>query len=303
MPEGEHFSFLEKESWLSFREIERLVRAFVQIGVDKVRITGGEPLVRPGCADLVHRLSLIEGVKDLALTTNGSLLGKYALALKEAGLKRLTVSLDSLDTATFQQMNGVRQNPQEILAAIFQARRLGFEDIKVNCVLHKGRNEKDILPLARVFRNSGVVLRFIEYMDVGTRNQWRREQVVPSQAVLAKIEEEFPLQALSPNYLGEVASRYAYRDGGGEIGFISSVTQPFCRDCSRARVSADGHLYTCLFAQEGMALKPWLKQDDEALRGFIAGLWKKRRDRYSEERQTAGDFERDQKVEMFRIGG
>ncbi|MFC3551217.1 GTP 3',8-cyclase MoaA [Lysobacter cavernae] len=288
-------------SRLSFDEIETLVRGFVRLGVSKLRLTGGEPLLRKGLPQLVERLAAIEGLDDIALTTNGSLLAPQARALRAAGLSRITVSLDALDPQRFREMSGGRGDVAQVLAGIGAAQAAGFASIKLNCVVERGVNDDQVLPLVAHFRGSGHVLRFIEYMDVGTCNGWRRERVVPSSELRDRIAAHWPLQPLDAQYRGEVASRYAFADGQGEIGFVSSVSAPFCGDCHRARVSADGRLYTCLFAAEGHDLRPALAQGGPALIERVAGLWARRGDRYSELRDAVGSPRKH--VEMFLIGG
>lgn len=286
---------------LSFDEIETLVRGFVQLGVSKLRLTGGEPLLRKGLPRLIERLARIEGIEDIALTTNGSLLAPQARALREAGLGRLTVSLDALDPDRFRQMSGGRGEIATVLAGIEAAQAAGFGSIKLNCVVERGLNEDQVLPLVERFRGTGHVMRFIEYMDVGTCNGWARERVVPSAELRDRIAGRWPLRPLGANYRGEVASRYAFTDGAGEVGFVSSVSEPFCGDCHRARVSADGRLYTCLFASDGHDLRPTLSQGEAALREHVAALWMRRRDRYSEVRGAMSASRRH--VEMFLVGG
>lgn len=286
---------------LSFDEIETLVRGFASLGVSKLRLTGGEPLLRKGLPSLIERLSRIEGLDDIALTTNGSLLAAQARALRAAGLGRITVSLDALDADRFRQMSGGRGDIDAVLAGIDAAQAAGFASIKLNCVVERGINDDQILPLLERFRGSGHVLRFIEYMDVGTCNDWSRERVVPSAELRDRIAARWPLRPLEANYRGEVASRYAFEDGQGEVGFVSSVSEPFCGDCHRARVSADGRLYTCLFAGDGQDLRPALSQGVDALRDRVASVWTRRGDRYSEMRGDARASRRH--VEMFLIGG
>ncbi len=293
---------LDAASRLSFDQIETLVRAFVRLGVSKLRLTGGEPLLRKGLPDLVARLAVLPGLEDVALTTNGALLRAQAAALKQAGLRRLTVSLDALDAEVFAAMSGGRGRVQEVLAGIDAAVAAGFERIKINCVVQRGVNERQVLPLLEHFRGSGHVVRFIEYMDVGTRNGWRRDQMVPSAELRERIAVRWPLHPVQANYRGEVAERYAFDDGQGEIGFVSSVSAPFCGDCHRARVSADGHLYTCLFGSEGTDLRPALAQGEQALATHAAALWRQRDDRYSEQRDEAG-ARHGRPVEMYLIGG
>jgi GTP 3',8-cyclase len=299
---GKDFQFLPRAEILTFEEIERLVRIFVSLGVQKIRLTGGEPLVRRDLERLVEKLAKL-GDLDLTLTTNGSLLGQKARALVAAGLKRVTVSLDSLDDATFKRMNDADFPVAKVLAGIEAARAAGLAPIKINMVTKRGVNESSIVPMARYFKGTGMTLRFIEFMDVGSTNGWRLDDVVPAREIVAMIDGEMPLEPVQAGYRGEVAARYRYRDGGGEIGVISSVTQPFCADCTRARLSADGSLYTCLFATEGRDLRALLRSgasDDEITRA-IAAVWTDRTDRYSDLRSeaTAGLH----KIEMSFIGG
>ncbi len=297
---------LDAASRLSFDEIETLVRGFVQLGVRKLRLTGGEPLLRKRLPELVRRLAAIDGIEDLALTTNGSLLAAHAQALRTAGLLRITVSLDTLDPDLFRELSGGRGELAVVLAGIAAAKAAGFEPVKLNCVLQRDVNEDGILELAAFAREHGHLLRFIEYMDVGTCNGWSRERVVPSRDVRDRIHARWPLRPLDPNYRGEVAARHAYADGAGEVGFVSSVSAPFCGDCHRARVSADGQLYTCLFAGSGRPLRPLLARGEDALAQHVAGLWAQRADRYSETRHIeAGSDTRasHRHVEMFLVGG
>jgi cyclic pyranopterin phosphate synthase len=290
---------------MSFAEIETLVRGFVRLGVRKLRLTGGEPLLRRDLPELVRQLARIPGVEDIALTTNGVLLPKLARELRDAGLQRLTVSLDSLDPDTFRRLSGGRGEVGEVLDGIAAAERAGFEAIKINCVVMRGVNDEQVAALAERFRGTRHVLRFIEYMDVGTINGWRRDLVVSSAEVHARLHARWPLHALDANYRGEVARRHAFDDGAGEIGFISSVSQPFCGDCSRARLSADGRLYTCLFAQAGYDLREPLRAgaSDEELTRLIAARWSVRADRYSEQRAELRAAGNPEKVEMYSIGG
>jgi GTP 3',8-cyclase len=300
---GRDFQFLDRDELLSFEEIARLARIFVSLGVEKLRLTGGEPLVRRGLESLVSRLAVIDGVREVAMTTNGSLLASNARALKEAGLGRVTVSLDSLDDSVFQAMNDVGFPVARVLEGIEAAAAAGLAPVKVNMVVKRGVNEQSVLPMARYFRGSGHVLRFIEYMDVGTTNGWRLDEVVPAAELIRLIDREWPLEPVNPNYQGEVAARYRYRDGRGEIGVIASVTQPFCRDCTRARLSADGELFTCLFASRGHDLRSPLRTGatDDQIAGRLRSIWGGRADRYSELRSAA--TLRRAKVEMFHIGG
>jgi cyclic pyranopterin phosphate synthase len=292
---------LDAAARLSFDEMETLVRGFARLGTHKLRITGGEPLLRKRLPELIARLAKIEGIDDLALTTNGSLLAPHANALREAGLHRLTVSLDALDPDRFAAMSGGRGRLADVLAGLAAARAAGFERIKLNCVVQRGVNEDQVLPLAAFAREHGHVLRFIEYMDVGTCNGWRMQDVVPSAQLRDQLHARWPLRPLDPQYRGEVAARYAYADGGGEIGFVGSVTAPFCGDCHRARVSADGTLYTCLFAAEGRSLREALRQGEDALVEEVAQVWSRRVDRYSELRGAANAPKRH--VEMYLVGG
>ena len=288
-------------SRLSFDEIETLVRAFATVGMRTLRLTGGEPLLRRGLPDLVARLARIEGIEDLALTTNGSLLPRHAAALRAAGLSRLTVSLDTLDPARFSRLSGGRGDVAQVLNGIAAAQAAGFASLRINCVVQRGVNDGDVLALVEHFRGSGHVLRFIEYMDVGTCNGWDATRVVPTRELHAQVHARWPLRALAPARHGEVAQRHAFVDGGGEIGFVSSISAPFCGDCHRARVSADGKLYTCLFASTGTDLRPALRQGEAVLAGVVSDVWQRRADRYSQLRaETAG---RREAVEMYAIGG
>jgi len=293
---GKDFQFLPRAEILTFEEIERLAQIFVSLGVQKIRLTGGEPLVRRNLEVLVEKLAKI-GELDLTLTTNGSLLSQKARPLAEAGLRRVTVSLDSLDDATFKRMNDADFPVAKVLAGIEAAHAAGLAPIKINMVTKRGVNETSIVPMARYFKGTGMTLRFIEFMDVGSTNGWRLDDVV------AMIDREMPLEPVQSGYRGEVAARYRYKDGGGEIGVISSVTQPFCADCTRARLSADGALYTCLFATQGHDLRALLRSgaSDEEISSAIAAVWTERTDRYSDLRseQTAGLH----KIEMSFIGG
>ncbi len=302
---GTGYRFVPHDGLLRFAEIERLVRLFARLGVGKVRLTGGEPLLRPHVEELVAALRKVPGIDDIALTTNGSLLtAAKAQALKAAGLGRVTISLDSLRDETFQAMNDVGFPVARVLAAIEHAKAAGLP-VKLNMVVRRGLNDQDILAMAEHFRHTGHVLRFIEYMDVGNMNGWQPEDVVPAREVVARIAGRWPLEPLEPSRYGEVASRYAYRDGAGEIGVISSVSQPFCRTCTRARLSPEGRLYTCLFGTAGMDLRAPLREgaEDEEIFGLIAGAWRGREDRYSEIRSLLRARGSGEKVEMFRIGG
>jgi cyclic pyranopterin phosphate synthase len=300
---GRDYAFLPRAELLTFEEIARLVHVFVANGVEKIRLTGGEPLVRADLERLVAMLAVIDGVEDLTLTTNGSLLERKAQALHDAGLRRITVSLDSLDDLTFRLLNDVDFPVSRVLDGIVAAEAAGFAPIKVNMVVRRGINESSVVPMARHFRERGHILRFIEYMDVGHTNGWRLDDVMPAAEIIAAIDAEMPLEVVPPNYPGEVAARWRYRDGGGEVGVIASVTQPFCRDCTRARLSADGDLYTCLFAVAGHDLRGPLRAGatDDELSALVAGVWRTRDDRYSEVRSSATTGTR--KVEMSHIGG
>jgi GTP 3',8-cyclase len=299
---GKDYQFLPRAEILTFEEIERLVRIFVSLGVQKIRLTGGEPLVRRDLERLVEKLARI-GDLDLTLTTNGSLLSQKARSLADAGLRRVTVSLDSLDDATFRAMNDADFPVAKVLAGIEAAQSAGLAPIKINMVTKRGVNEASIVPMARYFKGTGMTLRFIEFMDVGSTNGWRLDDVVPAREIVAMIDREMPLEPVQAGYRGEVAARYRYTDGGGEIGVISSVTQPFCADCTRARLSADGSLYTCLFATEGHDLRALVRSaaSDDEITEVIAAVWTERTDRYSDLRseQTAGLH----KIEMSFIGG
>jgi len=299
---GREYPFLPRADLLSFEEIARIVRLFAARGVQKVRLTGGEPLLRHGVEHLIALLATIPEL-EVTLTTNGSLLEKKAGALAAAGLRRVTVSLDALDDATFKRMNDADYPVAKVLAGIEAAGQAGMRPVKVNCVVKRGSNDDQIVALARHFRHSGPILRFIEYMDVGSSNGWKLDEVVPSAEVLRRIGAEFPLTPIDPNYPGEVAERWRYLDGAGEIGVISSVTQAFCDTCSRIRLSTEGKLYTCLFAAEGHDLRALLRSgaDDAALDATIAGIWRQRTDRYSQLRMVATPGLK--KIEMSYIGG
>jgi len=308
MPEDQYandHTFLRARERLSFEEIERLARIFVDLGVRKLRLTGGEPLLRRDLPQLVARLSRIDGVQDLALTTNGALLPRHAQALRDAGLHRITISLDSLEGDTYRRMAGGRGEVTQVLAAIDAAERAGFAPLKINCVVLRGVNDVGVVELVERFRGTPHVLRFIEYMDVGTVNGWRAERVVPGAELRARIHARWPLEAVPRRAASETARRWRFIDGAGEIGFVDSVSKPFCGDCTRARLSADGALYTCLFARAGHDLRGPLRagESDEALRARIIGIWSHRGDRYSERRaelRAAGVLEH---VEMYKVGG
>lgn len=297
---GPGYRFLPREELLSFEEIVRLARVLVPMGIGKVRLTGGEPLLRRGIEDLIAMLATVDGIEDIALTTNGVLLAHYAEALALAGLGRVTVSLDALDPQVFARMNGVGAKVDRVLAGISAARAFGLRT-KVNAVIQRGVNDAEVLPLARWAKREGVDLRFIEYMDVGETNGWKLDEVVSAAELLEILGAEFELVAREPAYRGEVASHWAHRDGSCEIGVIASVTRPFCRDCQRLRLSADGKLFTCLFAAEGHDIRGILRSGsgDDVLRAAVAGSWATRKDRYSEERGLVVR----PKAEMSYLGG
>jgi cyclic pyranopterin phosphate synthase len=304
---GRDYEFLPRDQVLSFEEIARLAGVFVSLGVEKLRITGGEPLVRRDLPDLISMLAAIRrpdgGEVDLTLTTNGSALRALARPLAEAGLRRVTVSLDSLDDEVFGRMNGIDFPVDRVLDGIAAAAEAGLAPIKVNMVVRRGVNESSVVPMAAWAREAGVVLRFIEYMDVGHSNGWRLDEVVPAQELIEAIAAAWPVEPADPGYRGEVADRWRYADGRGEFGVISSVTQPFCRDCTRARISAEGKLYTCLFAVEGHDARAVLRSgvSDEELAAFVQRVWSRRGDRYSELRSAATSSL--PKIEMFAMGG
>ncbi|MCL0030560.1 GTP 3',8-cyclase MoaA [Dehalococcoidia bacterium] len=304
---GEKYEFLKRNEILSFEEIERLVRLFVKLGVKKVRITGGEPLVRKDLESLISRINSIDSELDIALTTNGYLLAEKVQNLKDAGLSRLTVSLDSLDEVTYKKMNGKGFGPDKVLNGIKRAEQIGFSPVKINVVVQKGYNDKNFLDVANHFRSSKNIVRFIEFMDVGNKNGWALNKVVPAKEILEVIDKKFPLEPVSPTYEGEVAKKYRYKDGAGEIGIISSVSQPFCGDCTRARLSTDGKLITCLFATKGVDLKTPIRDgsDDDELISIIRSTWGQRTDKYSELRSQNTDLDQlnKPKVEMYYIGG
>jgi GTP 3',8-cyclase len=307
---GRDFAFLPRAELLTFEEITRLARLFADLGVRKLRLTGGEPLLRRELRVLVRMLVQVPGIDDVTLTTNGSLLARQAAELADAGLQRISVSLDSLDDPTFARMNDVGFPVSAVLDGIQAADSAGLRPIKVNMVVRRGLNEDSIVPMARYFRDRGHVLRFIEYMDVGHTNGWRMDDVIPAAEILAAIDAEMPLVSLPPTYPGEVADRWAYRDGSGEVGVIASVTEPFCGSCTRARLTADGQLYTCLFASAGHDLRAPLRagSTDVELSAAIRAVWRARDDRYSDLRSLATVDQRaviadPNRVEMSRIGG
>ena len=303
---GERYEFLPRAELLTFEEITRLTGIFVQLGVTKIRLTGGEPLVRNGLDQLIALLSNVEGMKDLTLTTNGYLLAQQAQALRDAGLQRVTVSLDTLDEEIFKVMNGRGFGTERVLDGIRSAQEVGLAPIKINSVVQRGVNDHTIVDLAGYFKGTGHILRFIEFMDVGNLNGWKLDQVVPADEIVEMINARFPLEPIESSYRGEVALRYRYLDGSGEIGIIASVTKPFCGDCTRARLSTDGKLFTCLFASRGTDLRDPLRKgaSDDDLRDIITGVWHAREDRYSEMRTYFTAQERkSKKIEMYQIGG
>ncbi|EJR37948.1 GTP 3',8-cyclase MoaA [Bacillus mycoides] len=307
MPEeifGRDYSFLSNDKILSFDEIERITRIFVSLGVRKLRITGGEPLLRKGLPELIQRLNEIEGVEDIGLTTNGSLLKKFAPDLYKAGLSRVTVSLDSLNEERFSYLNGNRSKVKTVLAGIQAAAEAGMK-IKMNMVVQKGKNEQDIVQMAEYFKENKHILRFIEYMDVGNFNGWELGEVVSKQEIVEMIHKVMPLERIEANYPGEVATRYRYIGSDEEIGIISSVTDSFCSSCTRARISAEGKLYTCLFASKGNDLKELLRSGytDEEITNVIRDIWNNRSDRYSDERLSNTNKKTMSKIEMSHIGG
>ena len=300
---GERYQFLPRNDLLTFEEITRIVNITVGMGVKKVRITGGEPLVRQDVEKLVSMISRINGVEDLAMTTNAYLLSGMAQTLKDAGLHRITVSMDSVDDDVFQRMNGRGFGTAKVMNGIDSAKRAGFNPIKINAVVQKGINDHTLVDLAKWCRDNGHIPRFIEYMDVGTLNEWKLDEVLPADEIVRIIGEELPVEQLNPAYVGEVARRYRYLDDKGEFGVISSVTQPFCGDCTRLRLSPEGRLVTCLFAEAGTDLREPMRNGatDEQVSDIIQGTWSVREDRYSEERTTMNEPRG--KVEMYHIGG
>lgn len=304
----DNHEFLPRTELLSFEEIERLARQFIRLGVQKIRLTGGEPLLRHGIEQLIEKLARLQTVEgkplDIALTTNGVILGRKARALRDAGLARVTVSLDGLSDATFKTMSDSNVSVATVLDGIAAAQAVGFDPVKVNMVVKRGVNEHEIVPMAEHFRHSGVVLRFIEYMDVGCSNGWSMGEVVPAREILDRIAVHHPLLQVDQNHLGEVAARWSYADGGGEVGVIASVTQAFCHECTRARISTDGKLYTCLFAGTGFDLRAPLRDgvNDHGITNLITDLWRQRNDRYSQQRHLM-NAHTPVKVEMSYIGG
>ena len=303
---GEAYEFLPRAEILNFEELTRLVGIFAELGIVKLRITGGEPLMRNELPKLTGMLAAVDGIEDLTLTTNGYLLGQFAQQLKDAGLDRITISLDSLDDEVFKAMNGRGFTTQRVLEAIQTAADVGLSPIKINCVVQKGVNDHTIVDLARHFKGTGYIVRYIEYMDVGNRNGWRSEQVVAAEEIVARIDAEMPLEPVESNYHGEVATRYRYKDGSGEIGVIASVTKPFCGACTRVRLSTDGRIFTCLFASKGVSLRDPMRAGatDDELREILTGIWTVRSDRYSEERAASPNGpDSPRKIEMYQIGG
>ena len=306
MPEDKYhkdFQFLNSDERLSFEEIVRLAKIFAEMGVHKLRITGGEPLLRANLPDLIADLSALDGIDDIALTTNGILLAQHAAALKAAGLDRVTVSMDSLDPEVFKQMSGGRGSHERVLEGIREAELAGLTPVKVNAVVKKGVNDSTVIEMLEAFRGTGVIVRFIEYMDVGTINHWQASETVPARELVEKVNERWEITPAERNYHGEVASRYVFADGEGEIGFINSVSEPFCGSCTRARLSSDGNLFTCLFASSGVDLRSSLRAgaSDTELAETVRAVWAGRTDRYSELR--ARNAAPADKVEMYYIGG
>ena len=301
---GDDYKFSPKANVLNFEEVTRLVKLFAKAGTKKIRLTGGEPLLRKGLEVLVEELHGVEGIEDITLTTNGWLFQQHGEKLVKAGVNRITFSLDSLDDEIFKKMNGRGYSVQKVLDSISFARELGLNPIKINAVVKRGANDGQILPLARFAREQGLVLRYIEYMDVGNRNGWRMDDVVPADEILNAINAEMPLEPEKPNYFGEVARRYRYKDGSGEVGVIASITKPFCGDCTRARLSTDGRIVTCLFAQDGLNLREPMRAGatDDELFGLLTDYWGNRKDRYSELRAEGGTGDQE-KIEMYQIGG
>ena len=302
---GDDYVFLPKSELLSFEEIERLAQLFAMMGVKKLRLTGGEPLMRRGLPELVGKLMQIEGIEDIGLTTNAVLLGQYAKPLYDAGLRRLNISLDALDPELFGEMNGRGVKPEVILKNIDKARALGFT-IKMNMVVKKGTNEQEILPMAQYFKERGITLRFIEFMDVGNDNGWSFEKVVTKKEILERLKAVHDLEPVEEEYYGEVAKRWRYKDNGAEVGFITSVSESFCSTCTRARLSSEGKLFTCLFASEGFDVRALIREGatDEELAAAVTGVWENRADRYSDERteQTVKN-RKNKKINMSYIGG
>ncbi|MBK1880359.1 GTP 3',8-cyclase MoaA [Pelagicoccus mobilis] len=301
---GPEYAFLPKEVLLSNEEIVFAAKSFVELGVQKLRLTGGEPLLRPDLCDLISSLSTETGVQDISLTTNASLLPRYAQKLKDAGLRRINISLDSLDHDRFAQMSGGRSSPDAVIRGIDAAEKAGLK-IKVNMVAKLGVNEVDVLPMIEYFRERRITLRFIEFMDVGETNGWKMDQVVPAKQILETIGSKYDFEPVDPSYRGEVASRYRFKDARSEFGIITSITNPFCGDCNRARISAEGKLYTCLFATAGTDLKKQIRSgiSQEDFTSYVSKLWITRDDQHSEDRSKGRPLKNDKKVEMSYIGG
>ncbi len=303
---GEKYTFLPRQDLLTFEEIAKVTKIFTRFGVRKIRLTGGEPLMREDIADLVGLLAEFDYVDDLALTTNGYLLPKFAVPLKQSGLSRISVSLDSLDDKVFKEMNGREYSVERVLSGIKAAEAAGFTQIKINAVVQRGINDHTLLDLVCHFRGTGHIVRFIEYMDVGNLNGWNLDHVVPAEEIIALINSKFPLEPVDPNYSGEVANRYRFKDGRGEIGVIASVTKPFCGGCTRIRLATDGRLFTCLFGTDGTDLRGPLRSGatDDDMIAIITNVWKKRDDRYSEFRsRSTPQQSSSKKIEMYQIGG
>ncbi|GAA0449325.1 MAG: GTP 3',8-cyclase MoaA [Bacillota bacterium] len=300
---GRDFAFMPKEQLLSFEEIERLARNFIALGVQKIRLTGGEPLLRRDLPLLIKKLTAIKGLEDIGLTTNGSLLALMAQKLKDAGLKRVNVSLDALNSELFKSINDSGVGPERVLMGIQKAKEVGLE-VKVNMVVKKEMNEQEIIPMAKYFREQGITLRYIEFMDVGQSNSWDFSKVITKKEIFEKLSKHFELVAVDPAYLGEVAKRYRYKGSGSEVGFITSVSASFCSTCTRARIAADGKMYTCLFASNGFDFRELLRSDksDEEIQSAIMNIWGNRIDRYSDER-TEESTKNKKKIEMSYIGG
>ena len=299
------FNFLKSSERLSFDEIFRVTKLFTDLGVSKIRITGGEPLLRVNLSELIGDLSTLEKIEDIALTTNGVLLKKYSEELKACGLNRITVSLDSVDPEQFRKMTGGRGKLKTVLEGISEALSVGFKQVKINAVIKKGINDDQVIDMVDYFKKQSVIIRFIEYMDVGNLNQWKLNETVGSDEIIKKLSEKWQLDPLDKNYEGETAQRYQISGSETEIGLISSVTKPFCGSCTRARLSSDGKLYNCLFASEGKDIRSWVRngKSDEYIRNELASVWKVRRDRYSELRYSDEIDKTDEKVEMYYIGG
>lgn len=296
------YQYLKSNERLSFDEIYRIVKVFAGFGVNKIRLTGGEPLLRKNLPELIKKIKSINGIQDIALTTNGQLLKKQLPALLEAGLDRVNISLDTIDADLYHKMSGNKGQLSTVLEAIECARQSSLQSVKLNCVVQKGINDEQILPLLEKYQETNVVVRFIEFMDVGTKNDWQKSSVLNFKEILQRIENKWQIQAVTPNYKGEVAARYQYKNYSGEIGFITSISKPFCQDCSRARLSADGKLFTCLFASESFDLRNYIRnENDELLKTYIKNIWQNRDDRYSELRHEMKD--KKEKIEMYVIGG